>query len=650
MIINISVAMADPYNAVPPNGLYTDILLANIPDGYGLERSGTPPPEWYLSISPLSFDGTYPNGTELPPTYIPSPPDPSKPNISPTFVYVGIGDLNIPGVTSLPGIVIPDTTLALPQTYMPPSPAFEDYQNILNTITTGLNNTLTEPQNTLNNITNTIVSGPMYTMDSLTGLTDRIGDRINNNIINTMSEVYSEAYPIGFAIPSTEQIITGEPVYSPYGIGPSMMPPPGSTGSPGSGPTFAESRFPTGINLPQGVGVPMGGGFGQSIAPSNIGVTQVNPPPGDFSGPQFIFPPVPFGMQPVPGDIEAPRVQNVGGVVGPPQAGRPIPGGAFAPVALAAPIFNPPNIGGGGGGIVGVPIGGGGGAGVITGYSGTMGESGYPPGSYPPGSYPPGSYPPGSYPPAGDYNYQGGDYNYQGGDTSYDGGTYAPISTSTSIDTSTSTSTTVGDTTTTTTTTTTNNYSPTPAPSPTDSEDSSDNCPSPSPTPTPTPDKPPPPAPLDIIEGSLSPNQTNWESGASCAAAPNPGGYNPASIWDAFGWSVVKPGEYKPPEYLDPNNWPTGTKSVGSTLMNIFGLFTQTSVKAASASIPIVNNWNDFLVLALGGVVQNWVGAPVLEFMKSTVYNINYNNPQSIPSEAECVNLYLAGEIDWGLL
>jgi hypothetical protein len=80
--------------------------------------------------------------------------------------------------------------------------------------------------------------------------------------------------------------------------------------------------------------------------------------------------------------------------------------------------------------------------------------------------------------------------------------------------------------------------------------------------------------------------------------------------------------------------------------MNIFGLFTQTSVKAASASIPIVNNWNDFLVLALGGVVQNWVGAPVLEFMKSTVYNINYNNPQSIPSEAECVNLYLAGEID----
>ena len=80
--------------------------------------------------------------------------------------------------------------------------------------------------------------------------------------------------------------------------------------------------------------------------------------------------------------------------------------------------------------------------------------------------------------------------------------------------------------------------------------------------------------------------------------------------------------------------------------MNIFGLFTQTSVKAASASIPIVNNWNDFLVLALGGVVQNWVGAPILEFMKSTVYNINYNNPQSIPSEAECVNLFLAGEID----
>ena len=170
-----------------------------------------------------------------------------------------------------------------------------------------------------------------------------------------------------------------------------------------------------------------------------------------------------------------------------------------------------------------------------------------------------------------------------------------------------------------------------PSPSPTPTE------PEPEQTPTPTPDKPPPPAPLDIIGGSLSPSQSNWESGASCEKAPAQFNFNSDDIWIAFGWDRVNKNEVKPPEYLNPANYPGPFKYLGSFLMNLYGLMIQTTVKATVASLPIVNNWQDFLTLAMGGVVQNWIGAPVLEFMKSTFYNINYNNPQSIPSEAECM-------------
>lgn len=400
--------------------------------------------------------------------------------------------------TSVPGTVIVETAPPAPTMPVPPMP------QILPQVQQAIINSIAQPmeqvQQTIDQITGTTQGQLEYQLQQVQPVINKITQKIDSNIVNTMGEVYQSAYPVGLGIPTPEQIISGEPVYSPYGIGadiPYAPTPPQTT--------------PPGVTCPAPV------------------VQCPDPPDITFSPNIVVNIPQQDGSR-VSVEVKAP-----------------------APTPTPTPMTMEP-------------------------YTPTEPEPTEP---YTPTEPTPSPTPSPTEP--------------------------SPTE-------------------------------PTPAPTPTE--------PSPSPTPTPTPTKEPPPAPLDIIEGSLSPHQTNWESGASCAAAPNPGEFNPASIWDAFGWSVVKPGEYKPPGYLDPNNWPTGTKSVGSTLMNIFGLFTQTSVKAASASIPIVNNWNDFLVLALGGVVQNWVGAPVLEFMKSTVYNINYNNPQSIPSEAECVNLYLAGEID----
>jgi hypothetical protein len=51
-------------------------------------------------------------------------------------------------------------------------------------------------------------------------------------------------------------------------------------------------------------------------------------------------------------------------------------------------------------------------------------------------------------------------------------------------------------------------------------------------------------------------------------------------------------------------------------------------------------------VLSFGGVVERWVGAPITQFMQTSVYNINFQDPQRIPSEAEVVSLYLSGEIN----
>ena len=515
-VINISVAQANPSQAPPPSGYYQDILLANLPIGYAITFFGVPLPEWYLSEVPLAFTAIDPLNPNDRPTYVPDPPDPSKPDICPTFMYVGLQ----PIPPNIPGVVITDTPP--PPPVMPPPPEPPILRECRQRIKKEIQQPVDETGYILDRLKSQATGQIDYQLAQVEPAIDKITNKINSNIINTMGEVYSGAYPIGLGIPSTEQIMMGEPVYSPYGIGADQPLPQGTM--PVYNPTY-DSSLPYCDSPTPTPTTP-------TPTPTTPTPTPTTPPP---TNPPGVSCPAPVVQCPAPPAINVyPQITvNI-----PQQDGTDVTVNVEAPEPTPTPT-------------------------------------------------------------------------------------------------------------------------PTPSPTPTDGTDvtviveppaptepSPSPSPSPSPTPTPTPDEPPPPAPLDIIEGSLSPNQTNWESGASCAAAPNSGGFKPESIWDAFGWSVVKPGEYKPPGYLDPANYPGPSKYLGAFLMNLYGLMIQTTVKATVASIPITNNWQDFLTLAMGGVVQNWIGAPVLEFMKSTVYNINYNNPQSIPSEAECVNLYLAGEID----
>lgn len=190
--------------------------------------------------------------------------------------------------------------------------------------------------------------------------------------------------------------------------------------------------------------------------------------------------------------------------------------------------------------------------------------------------------------------------------------------------------------------------------------------PSPSPAPTPTPEEPAPvvppvpvpapavapavaaipnPAPLKLPVGVLKPNPTMWEFGAACAIPAQPGAFDSRLLWALFGWDNIGGNEYKPPGWLDPTNWPIGSKSIASFLMNMFGMSIQTLNKVSLASMPITNNIQDFMVLAMGGVVEKWVGAPILPFLQGTIYNINYNNPQLLPGIPDLQNLFRKGAI-----
>ena len=190
--------------------------------------------------------------------------------------------------------------------------------------------------------------------------------------------------------------------------------------------------------------------------------------------------------------------------------------------------------------------------------------------------------------------------------------------------------------------------------------------PSPSPAPTPTPEEPAPvvpvvppvvppvapavapipkPAPLKLPGGVLKPNPTQWEFGAACAIPAQPGPFDSRLLWALFGWDHIGGNEYKPPGWLDPSNYPFGSQWIGSALMNTFGLGIQTLNKVSLASMPITNNIQDFMVLAMGGVVEKWVGAPILPFLQGTIYNINYNNPQMLPGIPDLQGLFRKGAI-----
>jgi hypothetical protein len=122
-----------------------------------------------------------------------------------------------------------------------------------------INQPMEQVQQTIDQITGTTQGQLEYQLQQVEAPLQKILSKIDANIVNTMGEVYQEAYPIGLAIPTPEQIISGEPVYSPYGIGadipftptpsPTLPPMPSPEGYQGTYPPLPPTT-PPGVTCP----------------------------------------------------------------------------------------------------------------------------------------------------------------------------------------------------------------------------------------------------------------------------------------------------------------------------------------------------------------------------------------------------------------
>ena len=135
--------------------------------------------------------------------------------------------------TSVPGTVIVETAPPAPTMPVPPMP------QILPQVQQAIINSIAQPmeqvQQTIDQITGTTQGQLEYQLQQVQPVINKITQKIDSNIVNTMGEVYQSAYPVGLGIPTPEQIISGEPVYSPYGIGADIpyAPTPPQTTPPG---------------------------------------------------------------------------------------------------------------------------------------------------------------------------------------------------------------------------------------------------------------------------------------------------------------------------------------------------------------------------------------------------------------------------------
>lgn len=237
--INISVSQAKPEIAPPPYGYWGDIVTANIPSGYAIEFGGLPQPEWYLAEVPSILQ------LQQFVKYIPDPLDPQKPNIVPNFAYSGTQQ----PTPSVPGTTIVDT--GTPTGTMP-FPAIPD---VIGTTTTAVQQAIGQPlqaaQQAVGQLQGQVQGQIDYQLAQAALPLPRMQQRIDANIVNTMGEVYQASYPIGLGIPTPEQIISGEPVYSPYGIGADIpFETPTPTPTPTTGGGYPPPTTPPGVTCP----------------------------------------------------------------------------------------------------------------------------------------------------------------------------------------------------------------------------------------------------------------------------------------------------------------------------------------------------------------------------------------------------------------
>ena len=141
-----------------------------------------------------------------------------------------------PPTTSIAGTTITDTTAPSGTMPLPPTPG------ILGEVTTAIRENIGAPlaasQQAIGQLQGQVQGQIGYQLDAVVTLLSKLITKIESNIINTIGEVYQGSYPIGLGIPSTEQIISGEPVYSPYGIGSTILYPQSQPDTIGTLPTI----------------------------------------------------------------------------------------------------------------------------------------------------------------------------------------------------------------------------------------------------------------------------------------------------------------------------------------------------------------------------------------------------------------------------
>ena len=346
---------------------------------------------------------------------------------------------------------------------------------------------------------------------------DKITNKINSNIINTMGEVYQGAYPIGLGIPSTEQIMMGEPVYSPYGIGADQ--------------NLPYCDYPT-----------------QTYTPTE---TPYTPPDSPYTPPPTT-PPTPSPSPtptPTPTPTYPPPTQ-------PPGVSCPAP---VVQCPDPPDIIFRPNI------VVNIP--------KQDGTNVTVNVE----------------------PPSPTEPTTGGGY---------------PVPPSP-----------------------TEPEAPSPSPTPTEPE------PEPTPTPTPTPPKPPI-QPSFPDRTKYPPIQGIWGDVKACNLGGGVTGGSGQTLGQLFGYTApgVQPKWIKAIESID---------FIGPPIANVANELLVNTINAINQSTGYMSG--DALAVGAGailtqiiaGVVTRWVGFDMTYFTRSSVYDLNFLNPQTIPSETEFVGLYL---------
>ncbi|NBX50019.1 hypothetical protein EBT25_08770 [bacterium] len=138
-----------------------------------------------------------------------------------------------------------------------------------------------------------------------------------------------------------------------------------------------------------------------------------------------------------------------------------------------------------------------------------------------------------------------------------------------------------------------------------------------------------------------------WGSDSSCGSQSG----NASQYWayELFGYTNVGTSAAKAPKWIESLNQspvvgPALARTADSILVGIAGLMTATVDQGTASS-----GAGTGLAIAarvVSGIVSRWIGFNADYFTQSFQYDIQYFNPQLIPSEADFVQLYLGNAID----